>query len=107
MQKARSASFQPPSRRQHRDCELIVRLQRHLREKAIHAKVVFIPDPVAWTEVPVSIAVLGRQRERWHRGLIATMVTHRRLIFNPRYGATGLIAKQFDGVIEALSEVVR
>jgi len=88
------------------DFELIVRLQRHLREKAIHAKVVFIPDPVAWTEVPVSIAVLGRQRERWHRGLIATMVTHRRLIFNPRYGATGLIAMPYFLFAELLAPLV-
>jgi cellulose synthase/poly-beta-1,6-N-acetylglucosamine synthase-like glycosyltransferase len=88
------------------DFELIVRLQRHLREKAIHARVVFIPDPVAWTEVPVSIAVLGRQRERWHRGLIATMVTHRRLIFNPRYGATGLIAMPYYFFAELLAPLV-
>lgn len=74
------------------DFELIVRLQRYLKERAIAAKVVFIPDPVAWTEVPASVAVLGRQRERWHRGLITTLVTHRSVIGNPRYGATGLIA---------------
>ncbi|MEZ5417815.1 MAG: glycosyltransferase family 2 protein [Vicinamibacterales bacterium] len=72
------------------DFELIVRLQRHLRDQDSPARVVFIPDPVAWTEVPTSIAVLGRQRERWHRGIIATMVAHRRLLFNPSFGATGL-----------------
>ena len=88
------------------DFELIVRLQRHLRENAIHARVVFIPDPVAWTEVPVSLAVLGRQRERWHRGLIATMVTHRRLIFNPHYGATGLIAMPYFLFAELLAPLV-
>lgn len=88
------------------DFELIVRLQRYLREKALQAKVVFIPDPVAWTEVPVSIAVLGRQRERWHRGLIATMVTHRRLIFNPRYGATGLVAMPYFLFAELLAPLV-
>jgi len=88
------------------DFELIVRLQRHLKEKAIRASVVFIPDPVAWTEVPVSIAVLGRQRERWHRGLIATMVAHRRLLFNPRYGATGLLAMPYFLFGELLAPLV-
>uniref|UniRef100_UPI00119829FE glycosyltransferase n=1 Tax=Brachyspira hyodysenteriae TaxID=159 RepID=UPI00119829FE len=58
------------------DFELIVRLQRFLKEQRKPGKVVFIPDPVAWTEVPTSVAVFGRQRERWHRGLIATMVSH-------------------------------
>ena len=77
------------------DFELIVRLQRYLKEKSIKASVVFIPDPVAWTEVPSSVTVLGRQRERWHRGLIATLITHRSLIGNPRYGATGLVAMPY------------
>ncbi|MEZ5293513.1 MAG: glycosyltransferase [Vicinamibacterales bacterium] len=88
------------------DFELIVRLQRHLREQAIGAKVVFIPDPVAWTEVPSSIAVFGRQRERWHRGLISTMVAHRHVLLNPKYGATGLIAMPYFLVAELLAPVV-
>jgi cellulose synthase/poly-beta-1,6-N-acetylglucosamine synthase-like glycosyltransferase len=88
------------------DFELIVRLQRHLREQDIAAKVVFIPDPVAWTEVPTSVAVFGRQRERWHRGLIATMVAHRQVLFNPKYGATGLIAMPYFLFAELLAPVV-
>ena len=88
------------------DFELIVRLQRYLKEKSIKAKVAFVPDPVAWTEVPSSITVLGRQRERWHRGLIATLVAHRKLILNPRYGATGLIAMPYFLFGEMLAPVV-
>lgn len=88
------------------DFELIVRLQRFLKERSINARVAFIPDPVAWTEVPTSVAVLGRQRERWHRGLIATLLTHRSLIFNPRYGATGLIAMPYFVFCEMLAPVV-
>jgi cellulose synthase/poly-beta-1,6-N-acetylglucosamine synthase-like glycosyltransferase len=88
------------------DFELTVRLQRHLKEKKLDAKVVFIPDPVAWTEVPTSVAVLGRQRERWHRGLIATAVAHRDTLFNPRYGATGLIAMPYFVLGELLAPVV-
>jgi cellulose synthase/poly-beta-1,6-N-acetylglucosamine synthase-like glycosyltransferase len=83
-----------------------VRLQRHLHEQKIEAGVVFIPDPVAWTEVPVTVSVLGRQRERWHRGLIATMVQHRSLIFNPSYGATGMIAMPYFLFGELLAPVV-
>lgn len=88
------------------DFELIVRLQRHLREQHASAKVVFIPDPVAWTEVPTSVAVFGRQRERWHRGLISTMVAHRQVLFNPKYGATGLIAMPYFLFAELLAPVV-
>jgi cellulose synthase/poly-beta-1,6-N-acetylglucosamine synthase-like glycosyltransferase len=88
------------------DFELIVRLQRFLKEQHKPGKVVFIPDPVAWTEVPTSVAVLGRQRERWHRGLIATMVSHRTVLFNPRYGAMGLIAMPYFLIAELMAPLV-
>lgn len=88
------------------DFEVSVRLQRHLMEDSIKAKVAFIPDPVAWTEVPTSLKVLGRQRERWHRGLIATLVTHRKVIFNPRYGACGLVAMPYYLFCEMLGPLV-
>jgi cellulose synthase/poly-beta-1,6-N-acetylglucosamine synthase-like glycosyltransferase len=88
------------------DFEVSVRLQRHLIEKNINAEVTFIPDPVAWTEVPSSVKILGRQRERWHRGLIATLVTHRKLIFNPKYGATGLIAMPYFLFAEMLGPLI-
>src|SRR5213594_4326928 len=55
------------------DLDLVVRLHRYLRGKKIKYEMPFIPDPVAWTEVPESGRILARQRERWHRGLIAAM----------------------------------
>ena len=61
-------------------------------ENNIKAELPFIPDPVAWTEVPPQVRVLARQRERWHRGLIGTMITHRDLLFNRKYGAMGMVA---------------
>lgn len=88
------------------DFEVSVRLQRFLKERKTKASVTFIPDPVAWTEVPSAVSVLGRQRERWHRGLIATLVTHRQVIFNPRYGATGLIAMPYFVFCEMLAPLI-
>jgi cellulose synthase/poly-beta-1,6-N-acetylglucosamine synthase-like glycosyltransferase len=51
------------------DMELVVRLHRHCREKGIPYRIYFVPDPVAWTECPESLATLSRQRDRWQRGL--------------------------------------
>ncbi|HYT10627.1 MAG TPA: glycosyltransferase family 2 protein [Mycobacteriales bacterium] len=73
------------------DMELVVRLRRRGIEAGGPAEVVFVPDPVAWTEVPESVRVLGRQRDRWQRGLADVLVRHRRLIGNPRYGALGRV----------------
>jgi cellulose synthase/poly-beta-1,6-N-acetylglucosamine synthase-like glycosyltransferase len=76
------------------DMDLVVRLHRYLRENKKKDSVMFIPDPVAWTEVP-SVGVLNRQRERWHRGLIATMWQHKRMLFNPKFGRVGMISMPF------------
>lgn len=88
------------------DMELVVRMQRYLREHNIRATIPFIPDPVAWTEVPVSADILGRQRERWHRGLIATLFRHRRLLLNPKYGSVGMIAFPFFFFGELLAPII-
>lgn len=73
------------------DMELVTRMQEyHYRTKASHL-VLYIPDPLLWTEVPSSIEVLGRQRTRWTRGLIDTLRLHKKLFFNPRYSSIGLI----------------
>ena len=59
------------------DMELVVRLRRLGYEQGTASEVVFVPDPTAWTEVPEDVGVLGRQRDRWHRGLIDTLWRHR------------------------------
>jgi len=51
------------------DMELILRMRCAGYELGGPRRVAFIPDPVAWTEVPECLRVLGRQRDRWHRGL--------------------------------------
>ena len=66
------------------DMELVLRLKRLSYEQGGPGKIGFVPDPVAWTEVPESAAVLGRQRDRWHRGLADVLWRHRRMLFNPR-----------------------
>ena len=88
------------------DLDLVVRLHRHLRAKKITYDTPFIPDPVAWTEVPESMKVLSRQRERWHRGLISAMWQYKTMLFNPRYGSIGFLAMPFYAFGEMLAPVV-
>ncbi len=88
------------------DMELVVRLRRLGYEKRQPHDVVFIPDPVAWTEVPESCRVLGRQRDRWHRGLADVLWRHRGLFFNPWYGAMGLVAYPYFVLVELLAPVI-
>ncbi|HEY0970604.1 MAG TPA: glycosyltransferase [Gemmatimonadales bacterium] len=88
------------------DMDLVVRLRRYLAERRLPDRLPFIPDPVAWTEVPGRLKVLARQRERWHRGLLGALWSHRDLLCNPRYGTLGMVAFPFYLFGEALAPVV-
>ncbi|MFQ6122572.1 MAG: glycosyltransferase [Dehalococcoidales bacterium] len=88
------------------DMELVVRMHRYLREEKREYEMRFLPDPVCWTEVPESPKVLGRQRNRWQRGLIDSLYIHRRMMLNPKYGTIGMIAFPYFVFFEMLAPVV-
>jgi cellulose synthase/poly-beta-1,6-N-acetylglucosamine synthase-like glycosyltransferase len=88
------------------DMELVVRMHRDRRERRQPYRIGFVPDPICWTEVPESIRVLRRQRTRWQRGLIDTLIRHRAMIGRPRYGSVGMISLPGFLVFEMLSPVV-
>jgi cellulose synthase/poly-beta-1,6-N-acetylglucosamine synthase-like glycosyltransferase len=88
------------------DLDLTIRLHRHCREKEIPYRVTFIPDPVAWTECPETLKSLGRQRDRWQRGLIESMWWHKGMLLNPRYGRLGLLAFPYFFFLETLGPIV-
>ncbi len=88
------------------DMELVLRLRRRGYETGGLHRIAFVPDPVAWTEAPETLRVLGRQRDRWHRGLADVLWRHRDTIFNPRYRALGLVAMPYFVLVELLAPVV-
>jgi len=88
------------------DLELVVRLHEHMRRQRRRYRVVFVPDPVCWTEIPNSVRVLARQRNRWHRGLLQTVWLHKRMLFNPRYGAVGMFAFPYFAVFELIGPFI-
>ncbi|MBN1288769.1 MAG: glycosyltransferase [Actinobacteria bacterium] len=77
------------------DMDLVVRMHRHLREKKQEYRMYFVPDPVCWTEAPEKYVQLSRQRDRWQRGLIESLGSNLRMLFNPRYGPIGLVAMPY------------
>jgi cellulose synthase/poly-beta-1,6-N-acetylglucosamine synthase-like glycosyltransferase len=88
------------------DIELVVRLHRTLREEGRPYRIVYVPDPVCWTEAPESARILRLQRRRWHRGSLETLLIHRRMIGNPRYRGTGLLALPALLLFEVLGPVI-
>lgn len=88
------------------DMDLVVRIRKFLHEKKIPFKLEFIPDPICWTEVPESLKTLSRQRNRWHRGLAETLYHSRKMLFNPKYGVTGLFAMPFYLIFEMIGPII-
>jgi cellulose synthase/poly-beta-1,6-N-acetylglucosamine synthase-like glycosyltransferase len=88
------------------DAELVVRMHRTLAERDRDYRIVFVAEPVAWTEVPESRAVLGKQRRRWQRGITEILQRHRRMIGNPRYGLVGALAMPWFVLFEVLAPFI-
>jgi cellulose synthase/poly-beta-1,6-N-acetylglucosamine synthase-like glycosyltransferase len=88
------------------DAELVVRLHKHLRQRQRDYRVVFVAEPVSWSEAPSSLRVLARQRRRWHRGIAEILGKHRGMIGRPRYGRIGLLALPYYVLFELIAPVV-
>jgi len=74
------------------DMELVVRMRRKLFEWKRKAKIIYIPEPLCWTEAPSDTSILGKQRNRWTRGTMETLSKHRVMFLNPRYRFFGLVS---------------
>jgi cellulose synthase/poly-beta-1,6-N-acetylglucosamine synthase-like glycosyltransferase len=88
------------------DMELIVKIHRMMRDKGKAYQIVFVPDPVCWTQVPEDTAVLKSQRKRWHIGLMDSMIKHKKMMFNPKYGIVGMLAMPYYFFVEMLGAIV-
>lgn len=89
------------------DMEIVVRLWQYKRDNKVKAKAVFLPEPVCWTEVPDNGKNLFKQRSRWHQGLAETLRIHKGMLFEPKYGVTGLLGLPYYFFFELLSPLVK
>jgi cellulose synthase/poly-beta-1,6-N-acetylglucosamine synthase-like glycosyltransferase len=88
------------------DAELVVRLHRRIGDGDTDERIVFVPEPVAWTEVPEDLRSLGRQRRRWHRGLTEVFGRHKSMMFRRRYGVVGMVTLPWFWAFELMAPVV-
>lgn len=88
------------------DMDLITRMGAYMRDNKKKYAVRYVPTTLCWTEGPATLKVFGRQRSRWGRGMAQIMTTHRRIIFNPRYGRLGLIVFPYNFLFELLAPII-
>lgn len=88
------------------DMDLVIRLHRQMREEKRESRIVFVPDPVCWTEVPTDLRSLRHQRVRWQRGLAESLWSNLGLMFNRRGGVAGWVAFPFMLVFEFFGPII-
>jgi cellulose synthase/poly-beta-1,6-N-acetylglucosamine synthase-like glycosyltransferase len=88
------------------DVEIILRIHRAMKESQLPYKIVYLPDPVSWTEGPSTFKSLGAQRTRWHFGLLQAIWAHKRAYCRPRYGLFGFVIYPFMIWGEALEPLI-
>lgn len=82
------------------DMEIVVRLHDYMRKNKLPYRIYFSSDPVCWTQGPSTLGDLRNQRRRWQIGLMDTLLHYKRMIFNPRYGITGMISVPYNWLFE-------
>lgn len=88
------------------DMELVVRMRKYMHNINVSYTVDFIPDPLCWTEAPEDLNTLMRQRNRWTRGTIETLLLHKDMLFNPKYKTLGLLSFPYWLIFEWLPPIV-
>lgn len=89
------------------DMEVVLRLWKYHRDGRRPARAVFLPGPVCWTEAPEKPSQLYKQRMRWHQGLAETLSLYRKMMFEPKYRMTGMIALPYYFFMELMAPVVK
>jgi len=85
------------------DIELTFRVHERFLREGRDYKILCLTDNVATTEAPNSLGKLIAQRERWQRVIDETVWHNRRMWFNRRYKAVGLVGTPFYLLTEVLA----
>ncbi|MFD2601010.1 glycosyltransferase family 2 protein [Flavobacterium suzhouense] len=88
------------------DMELVVRMRRYMLENKMPYTVSYIPDPLCWTEAPETRSIFVKQRSRWMRGTIETLLLHKKMFLNPKYKLLGMISVPYWTFFEFLAPFI-
>lgn len=88
------------------DMELVVKLHVFCREHNMPYRIRYATDAICWTQAPETMKDLRKQRRRWHIGLFQTMVTHRKIMANPKYGMVSFVSYLYFLIYELFSPYI-
>jgi len=85
------------------DIEMTFRVHEKFLREGRPYEILCVPETVATTEGPARVAGLVKQRARWQRVIMETLVHYRRMFGNPRYGSVGLVGVPFYMITEVVA----
>ncbi|WP_243141907.1 glycosyltransferase family 2 protein [Lawsonibacter faecis] len=89
------------------DMELVVRLHEYCRANRIPYVIKYASDAVCWSQAPSRLGDLRKQRRRWHIGMFQSIVKHRQLFLNPKYGLVGSFSFLYYILFELFSPLIQ
>lgn len=74
------------------DFELVAKLHVFCRKNEMDYRIRYIPEAVCWTQAPMALSDLIKQRKRWYTGLLQCMAKYKEMFCNHHYGFLSLIS---------------
>ncbi|MCH4886628.1 glycosyltransferase family 2 protein [Acidaminobacter sp. JC074] len=85
------------------DMMIVVNIHSFFRRNKREYRISYVPTAICWTQVPSTMKDLGVQRKRWHKGLMESLIEHRYIFLNPRFGWIGFFSYAYYLFYEMLS----
>jgi len=88
------------------DMELVLKLHGYCLNNGIKYRMRYQPSAICMTQAPISFQDLSKQRRRWHIGLLQSMLMHRRIIFNFRFGWVSFFSYLYYLLYELMAPII-
>lgn len=88
------------------DMDLIIKLHSFYRKNKRNYKIQYNPNAICWSEAPETYKDLKNQRKRWHMGLMQSLLGHKYIFLNIRYGIIGIFSFMYYFIYEMLSCII-
>lgn len=88
------------------DMDLVVKLHSFYRKNKLPYKIKYAYDAICWSQVPERYKDFKHQRRRWQIGLMTSLINHKYILLNPRYGMVGVFSFLYFLIYELLSCVL-
>lgn len=85
------------------DMELVMKLHSFNKKHEYSYNIQYTPNAICWSQAPEKLKDLKSQRKRWHMGLMQSLLNHKYIFLNVRYGLIGVFSFLYYVIYEMLS----